>query len=122
MKNREIDSILNYLWSIGFKADFRTAFAAIAIIDCVNNGVKACEEAAKKYPTIEQYGAKFYDGRFWIIHSLNEWHSLSFAPKTTLRRLLKRLDFENIVNRHVFDEQKHIVGYSLHDQIREYLK
>lgn len=122
MKNREIDSILSYLRAIGFKADFRTVYAAIIIIGFVNNGMKACEEAAKNYPTIEQYGAKFYDGRFWIIHSFNELHQLSNVSKTTLKRLLKKLDYENILNRHMFDEQKNIVGYSLHDQIRKYLK
>ena len=116
--------ILNLLEGIGFKADYRTADAAINIIIYLDSLRHICEAASKEPRAKNPTEAIFYDGKWWALIKRRELNNICpHISQNTLRRLLKWLDNENVVNMHKFDvkSQNGNIGYALNEQIIRFL-
>ncbi len=116
--------ILSYLENLGFIANYRTADAAINIIIYLDSIRHICEAASKEPRAKKPADALFFDGKWWAMISRRELNNICpYIYQSTLRRLLKWLDNENVVNMHKFDvkSQNGNIGYSLNEQIIRFL-
>ena len=116
--------ILNLLEGLGFKANYRTADAAINIIIYLDSKRRICEAASKEPRAKELQDALFFNDKWWALISCKDLKNICpSVSQSTLRRLLVWLDYQNIVNVHKFDikSQNGNIGYSLNEQIIRFL-
>lgn len=105
MREAKYMIILSYLEELGFKADYRTADAAVGIILFLGAFCKG-----------QLDNNRFFDNRWWVVSSYDEWSSMfPSLSMNTIKRLFKWLSGMNLVNKHVFINKNHrqTNGYSL---------